>query len=600
MNSAPSYQRTQPPFMPAEWASQHNYHWQLPDDDQIRCWIDRDNAGQKTGKPDDSVKAFCEAHHLPQWLQQTAGHAFDRLPSGLACAWTNSRYDDNTPMPALARLNRAVEQIEKSRALDAVASIGIESNNDDIRIAAQFMAQHSAKWHQSRLREWLTGLGLITNLPDSMLAKRVKDEDWWKKAIRKNIRQRRENAWLSAAPTDVKWCSEDGERERQSIIETQEKWASKTEFVSNTGIRIAAPTASEIDRRQRAEMLTIARGVMELACSDAVAFLVTITCPSRFHPTASVKKDGLIVRAENPKFDGSTPRQAFEHYQLQWTRARAAFKRRGVGQHWVMAIQPHEDQTPHAHVVFFESESGGGEIQEILTRYFRDNERERGDHHRVDFQQLEGGSEGGLKYISRAISYINRAADANGDDAEEATKTKQWASTWGIRRFRTSVTNKTAWRLARRPNVLPDDHPVAAAARQNDYANFFKAYRSSQGALVRIEVKNRYDEPSKKVIGMEIDGVVFIKKTEWKQARKGENPVFELEERTVIGMYQGAQKAAPKTQNHPPPGWWWGDDGRPERQVLRNRNFIIENLDLETGEITERYPTEQEVWPHAA
>ena len=464
----------------------------------------------------DNDARVANQHDLQPWQAHALNQRIAALPSALSEA-VSAALIDGTTDPANALGTCAV--LDHHRRLFWFAGINIDANNKEIHAASLLMANRGRQ-HQHNTANWLEWLNVPA--PSRHPERRVKDDLWWRKALRAAIRQTRERAWLVGAPTKVQWCSDDGIEERVTIDQTAQQWATRREFVSNTGARMAAPTPAQSDLRQSAEMLAISAGISKLAAADS-AYLLTLTCPSRFHRTRK-KKGAEGAREENPKWDGSTPREGFEYLQTQWTRFRAALHRAGLGKYWVMGVQPHEDQTPHAHVTFWFDRADEYQFQAIVERYFRHNEREAGDNHRVDLKRL-GCATNGVKYVARAISYISRASEHDDDtppeQKAESLATKQWASTWGIRRFRSSHTKRTVWRLARRQDVLPDGDELKTAARSNDYAAFIKQYEQRGGKMVKIDGKNRFDESVRRVVGLELDGVSYLKSTTWTKVRLG-------------------------------------------------------------------------------
>lgn len=508
------------------WAVNGNAHWNLPAGTEV--WSAGFRKGQQSHAADHpEMRRWAERHKLPAWLCATMAYTLDRIPDGLAQHWqaravaTLQAQLEEDPATQLVELRTMAQLAAGGQRLDALAGLTIQATNDTFRDAADSMVKHGRR-HAKDARTWLNDLGLA--VPDSVadlgLAKRVIDHQWWRKELRQLIRRRRESLWLALAPTAVQWCSIDGDRERQSITETAEHWAENYEFVSNQGHHMSAPTPAQTDAKRRAELLAINAGIAQLS-HGAMAWLVTITLPSRFHPTSGDQK--------NPKFDGSTPADGAAYFQTQWTRARAAMKRRGVGRHWTMGVQPHKDETLHAHLVCYETDAGMARLKDILLKYFRDIEREQGDHHRVRIDKL-GSTEAGVRYVARAILYISRAAEhcrQRGQDdedasqaAEESRRTAQWAATWRIRRFRTSHSAITAWRLARKPDVLDPEDPIKISAEAGDYATFIQAWTAADGRLVHWPATNRYDEETQRTVGLEVKAKAFLRQTRWRCLRK--------------------------------------------------------------------------------
>lgn len=472
---------------------------------------------------------------MPAWLAEALRLSIDKMPFKLREAAVKAWHDAATGTDInrmLERLEKAVRALEKGGGLDALAHINIDATNEDIRAAAITMAHHGER-HQCDATEWVYRLGVNTKLSGGRLARRIVDEQWWRKAIRDSIRRRRETAWLNVAkPNTLRWCSPDGVRERESIIEDTVKWAEKSEFVDlTTGKTFRAPMPSETARRQHAELLARASGIAYLS-GDAPAYLATIDVPSCYHPTT---QHGKNKRRRNKNYDGhSTPKDAMEEwFQPNWAKFRAAARKRKHELFWIMAVQPHKDGTPHAHIIFFERDIE--RVKKSLNRYFRaEEDQENGDEHRIDIKLL-GEAEAGVKYAARAIGYITRAAktqksieidpgadgEAFNEDDQERIATAQWAATWRIRRFRTSHDAVTAWRLARRRDCAQGTY-IKELAQENDYAGFLAAYKAGGGQLVRVPKKNRYDEFVLRTAGLEVDGVTYIPTSEWQIRRKQE------------------------------------------------------------------------------
>lgn len=217
---------------------------------------------------------------------------------------------------------------------------------------------------------------------------------------------------------------------------------------------------------RRVELLTRIAG-FELIARECghVAYMVTVTCPSRFHRMRTTRAGRVI---DNPKFDGSTPDAAQKYLSLQWTRARAAAARAGLQWYGFRIAEPQHDGTPHWHCLLFFPPGARAtayrQLVKIIRRYFwrNDSPDELGAKaHRCDFEPIdwEKGSAVGyvIKYVSKNIDGHGVGLDLFGNDAiTSSARVEAWASTWRIRQFQQiGGAPVTVWRELRR--LHPDN-----------------------------------------------------------------------------------------------------------------------------------------------
>lgn len=223
---------------------------------------------------------------------------------------------------------------------------------------------------------------------------------------------------------------------------------------------------------RRVELLTRIAG-FELIAKDCghIAYMVTVSCPSRFHKCTT--RAGRVV--DNPKYDGSTPDEAQKYLAGQWQKCRAAAARAGVEWYGFRIAEPQHDATPHWHILLFMPDAGGaasGRLVQLVRRYFLDNESpdEPGaQQHRLDFERIDWakGSAVGyvIKYISKNIDGHGVGTDLFGNDAiESSARVEAWAAHWRIRQFQQiGGAPVGVWRELRRlhPENIQADSPDA-------------------------------------------------------------------------------------------------------------------------------------------
>ena len=108
---------------------------------------------------------------------------------------------------------------------------------------------------------------------------------------------------------------------------------------------------------RRAEMMTRLRGFEIYARNLGYrAEFWTLTCPSRFHPTKTIKRGRKTHVEDNPKWLAAgrpTVRDAQLYLRAVWARTRAAFDRAGIGCFGFRIAEPHADGCPHWHLLVF-------------------------------------------------------------------------------------------------------------------------------------------------------------------------------------------------------------------------------------------------------
>lgn len=255
---------------------------------------------------------------------------------------------------------------------------------------------------------------------------------------------------------------------------------------SQTLAELAAKgTANKAIRRM--ELLTRIAG-FELIAKDLghQGWMVTMTCPSRFHKMTT-RADGRVV--PNPRYDGSTPNDGQKFLSGQWAKCRAAASRAGLDWYGFRIAEPQHDGTPHWHCLLFcpglvaagpESQEDASQVLVRLVRsYFLDADSpdEPGaQQHRVDFEPIDWakGSAVGyvIKYVSKNIDGHGVGFDLFGNDAiTSSQRVEAWASTWRIRQFQQiGGAPVGVWRELRRlnpenvPEGLPESLRVAVSA----------------------------------------------------------------------------------------------------------------------------------------
>jgi Bacteriophage replication gene A protein (GPA) len=316
---------------------------------------------------------------------------------------------------------------------------------------------------------------------------RVSCDRWWRRALRKLHAHAVEGTARGIGLVSVSagcYASDDAVKRRRAQVARNARALQSVEAINEHGqaytlAELAAKgTANQEIRRH--ELMTRIAG-FDLIASDVGddAMLATVTCPSRMH-RKRIARGGDGGAQDNPRFDGTSPREAQQHLSQQWAKYRAAADRAGLGQYGFRIAEPNHDGTPHWHVlIFFPRVAGCGRpgyrvAVRLLRRYFlwQADPEERGARaHRVRVTSIDRtkGSAAGYvaKYIAKNIDGFKVEQDLYGNDAiTSSLRVEAWATTWRIRQFQQiGGSPVTIWRELRR--VHPDQQgaspPMAMA-----------------------------------------------------------------------------------------------------------------------------------------
>jgi hypothetical protein len=341
---------------------------------------------------------------------------------------------------------------------------------------------------------------------------RALDKAWWRRHLRVEWKRRFEHTSIQLGLTYVRtdpYVSRETAimqaAQNQANQELLEKRTATNEHGQSFTVAELAAKGTGNKTIRRGELMTRIRGFEE--CADTlrhVGMFWTITCPSKFHS----------VGGTNPKYDGSTPRDAQSYLVGVWARIRAALHRRGIRPYGFRIAEPHSDGCPHWHLLLF-VEREHVEAMEATVRAHaleEDGDEAGAQANRVKLVRIEAGKGTAAGYIAK---YVSKNIDGHGvgdhktfengstyvlqpdvfGDLEltPSARVTYWSQVWGIRQFQQiGGAPIGVWRELRRikaetvqgaPEALKAAHAAvqkiesteAAVAKQASFAEYLWA-----------------------------------------------------------------------------------------------------------------------------
>ena len=352
--------------------------------------------------------------------------------------------------------------------------------------------------------------GLVSSCINRMSCPR-----WWKKKV--FTKQRRT---IEAVARDIGLIHKKQSAYSSKItqIKRANQKALAEKFLENTFLvngdqqvfslkELSATSVSNPEIR-RAELMTRIAGFEIVADQlDHCGEFYTITTPSKMH--ARLNKNG----GRNPKYDGTTPREANEYLCDVWKKIRAKLHRENINIYGFRVAEPNHDGTPHWHMLFFMKPSVKNRVRSIMKSYaLEDSKHEKGakDHRfkAIPIDKSKGSAAGYIaKYIAKNIDGSNLESDLIGNDAKDTAKAiDSWASCWGIRQFQQiGGPSVTVWRELRRlvnsdtdVSDLDDSLTIveaASAAAASDWAAYVMVMGGVEMRKSERPIKPFYEQP---------------------------------------------------------------------------------------------------------
>jgi len=394
---------------------------------------------------------------------------------------------------------------------------------------------------------------------------RVCDAAWWRRTLRRNLMRVREHGAIKLGFVHRKaglYVSNDAMHRHRQSRKKSLQWMELMEAINEDGeifdlAELAEGNLSNPEKR-RAEMMVRVKGQEEVARTlGHEAFFITWTTPSRMHASADNRP--------NPKYDGTSPKEAHGYLCKQWSKARAALDRENILYFGLRVAEPHHDATPHWHLLIFVSSTQKGKLLSTLTRYALEHDANEpgAQKHRFTWERIDPAKGSALSYVAKYVSKnidgkgVGSDFEAIGDDAATTSeRVTAWANLWRIRQFQffgdCPVTIYRELRRLRESPTLGDLVQHWKAADSGDWSGYLTAMRATPLKLWTEEAPSqRYQSETISVIrGIEINGHrLETRQHKWILRRKGDSSapwtrvnnctrfVFELEKKKLLPVF---------------------------------------------------------------
>ena len=351
---------------------------------------------------------------------------------------------------------------------------------------AELMAQHITGMGAMARADWVARVGLIVGMLQgrpladewqdlTSIIGRLSCAVWWGRQLKRAVVQDRERIGRETGEVCARrhqpYITNDTVRRLLNRDANSRAMLEASEIETEAGEVITLAQAADASTSnptiRRGELMTRITGCEQWADARGWAGLFTTnTTPSRFHATTH-------TGATNPKWVEAgkpTPKDGQAWLCKTWAQCRAAMARGGLDVFGVRVAEPHQDGTPHWHMLIWCKPGQREQVEQVMRRYWlKDEGTEPGAAlHRFKAKAMTAGGAAGYvaKYISKGID-DRGAVSAEGHHDEHggtvvvmeqgdmfaggAARVRMWARAHGIRQFQAiGQPPVTVWRELRR------------------------------------------------------------------------------------------------------------------------------------------------------
>ncbi|ENV9335846.1 replication endonuclease [Klebsiella aerogenes] len=372
----------------------------------------------------------------------------------------------------------------------------------------------------------------------SAISRLIKDE-WWVNQLKAQRMRWREALLIAAgevnkdrSPYASKMAIRDVHARRLANLEYLKSCELENK-VTGERIDLISKVMGSISNPEirRMELMNTIAGIERYAAAEGhVGMFITLTTPSKYHPTRQVGKgkEKTVQLNHGWNREAYTPKDAQRYLCRIWSLMRTAFKDNDLQVYGMRVVEPHHDGTPHWHMMLFCKRQQRKEITEIMRRYaLKEDGDERGAaRNRFQAKHLNKGGAAGYiaKYIAKNIDGYALDGELDNDTGkplkDTASAVTAWASTWRIPQFKpiglpTMGAYRELRRLPRGVSIADEFDERVEAARAAADGGDFDLYIMAQGGAnvprdgqtVRVarsvsDEVNEYEEDIERVVGI--------------------------------------------------------------------------------------------------
>jgi|GEM_PF-7005024 len=347
---------------------------------------------------------------------------------------------------------------------------------------------------------------------------------FWQKKISKTIRQNREQIAYRLGligKNGLKYCTNECVNEDKQDILKLEEFAKSLVMVNKlTGESFPAEESHSAKSQSYSENVCLLNELNQYGLNhNFSAALVTITVPSSMHMSYQKKSDLSPSDVNNYILKGW---QKYMNQSTQWTSPCFSFK----------VIEPHEDGSPHWHIILFYPKKMQDRHQKALLAAF-DLTSFKSKRIFWNILKNDDDKENAIAYL---LKKIKAQSSAEIKYASTVSRRSAFLKVWNIRGqefYGLPFNTKTLWRELRSKKypftLCKELEQLRIFATTNQFASFLDLYMQHKDKIQIIKAQ-RETSNSKKTVGIQWNNTEFLAQNsdyEKMSVRKAESIILE-------------------------------------------------------------------------